>query len=167
MYLFKRIHVTSSVKCRKYWIKIICHRLSFDLLKWCTLSSELTCHSPHITLTVTAYILFLSILQGVVTCSHLLPVLCGVSMYWNTRWDWPQLLFSFRDSNMNNEKAAMGAQERQLPSKGNLSLHQHALFLFWMSVVLTAFFRLIILKFCNFKVSPFQGLRMTMHGKCP
>lgn len=56
----------------------------------------------------------------------------------------------------------MGAQER-LPSKGNLSLHQHALFLFWMSVVFIAFFRLIILKFCNYKVSSFQVLRMTMH----
>ena len=67
---------------------------------------------------------------------------------------------------MNDEKAAMGAQER-LPSKGNLSLHQHALFLFWMSVVFIAFFRLIILKFCNYKVSSFQVLRMTMHGKCP
>lgn len=59
----------------------------------------------------------------------------------------------------------MGAQER-LPSKGNLSLHQHALFLFWVSVVFVAFFRLVILKFFNYKVSSFQVFRMTLPGKC-
>ncbi|XP_068754362.1 uncharacterized protein [Montipora capricornis] len=62
-------------------------------------------------------------------------------------------------SEMNDEKASIVGQER-LPSKGPLSLHQHALLLFWVSVVLVALFRWLLV-FVDYKVSFFHSLRTT------
>ena len=73
--------------------------------------------------------------------------------------------FIYRTVQVGNKKAYMDPQtegQEKLPSKGPLSIHQRALFVFWVSIVCLALFRKFLM---YFKVSSLMKLRMPSAGK--
>jgi len=70
-----------------------------------------------------------------------------------------------RTVQVGNKNALMGPQtegHEKLPSKGPLSIHQKALFVFWVSMMCLALFRKFLM---YFKVSSLMKLRMPPAGK--
>lgn len=70
-------------------------------------------------------------------------------------------LVLLRQSKMNVERTPTERHDR-LPSKGPVSIHQQALFVFWLSALLLALFRLLLV---IFKVQTFVLFRTTPSGK--